>query len=305
MSELFRNSVVVVAVSLSSLASVACTTQKAEVTEDFSDLAGIDQKADSFSYRLKLLGTLVDGDAKHAAYTKTPRFRGYDFHAAAGDQVDVWVRSTTGDALAWVLDGKFRVIAKNDDADATTTDAHLAVTLPDSGVADGRYYLVFRDYHAQSRPFTIAFHTTPAGGAGWEARVEAKTTELVSAYTPLSDLGVDEATLPAAAKARWSASVAVLELPTAYKLTVDGRVAYLVLATDGSGEGNVVVGDLIDSAGRWFGHGIGHTVWDGGSGLGWQLDDSDPTVCACDASHHAVCTWLDGATTPSTSITCP
>lgn len=286
----------------------ACTASKAEVDEDFSDLASVDQKADYFSAKLKLLGTLTDGGSDRVRYTSNPRFRGYAFTAAEGDQVDVWVKGPGGDALAWVVDGKFKVIAKNDDASDQTYDSHIVTKLPASGVAGGKYYVIFRDYDMTSHYFTTSLKLQHgAGGDGaWLGAAEAEVTRLVDQFTGLDPLVVAMSTLPAAAKARAQADAEVLEAPSAYKVTVSGRPFYLVLTTDGSGEGNVVVVDLIDRAGVWFDHGIGHAVWDGGGGFNWTLDPSDPTMCKCisGAGAAATCTWMDGTVSRSTEITC-
>lgn len=156
--------------SLIATLTLACAdSAKPDVTEDFSDLAVMNQKADYFSSKLKLLGALEDGDTARVKYTKTPRFRGYELVAESGDEVDVWVRSSRGDALAWVVDGNFKVIAKNDDADETTYDAHLTVTLPESGTDDGRYYLIFRDYNVETRYFDIELHLASAAPTGTDA----------------------------------------------------------------------------------------------------------------------------------------
>ena len=286
-----------------------CTADKPEVDEDFTDLAGIDDKGDYFSSKLKVLGTLGDGDAVRARYTATPRFRGYSFTAAAGDQVDVWVKSTTGDALAWVVDGTYKVVAKNDDASADTYDAHVVTTLPASGVAGGRYYVIFRDYNLETRYFNVSLKKLAGapGDAAWRGQAQAEIVRLVNDFSPLEAFKVDKATIPAAAKARFDASAAVLETPWAYQVPVAGKPVYLVLATDGSGEGNTVVADLVDGAGVWFAHGVGHVVWDGGGGLSWTLDLADPTMCRCErgAGQPATCTWwADGSRTSSSEITC-
>ena len=166
--------------SLIATLTLACADGvKSDMTEDFSDLAVMNQKADYFSSKLKLLGTLEDGDTARVKYTKTPRFRGYDFVAEPGDELDVWVRSSRGDALAWVVDGNFKVVAKNDDADETTYDAHLTVTLPESGTDDGRYYVIFRDYNVESRYFDIELHLASAGSVG------ADTLSAAAAITAL------------------------------------------------------------------------------------------------------------------------
>lgn len=133
---------------------VACTASKVPVDEDFSALAGQDEKSDAFSYRMKTVGTLQYGQASSPFnYTKTPRFRAVRFDGAAGDDVDVWVRSTNGDPVAWILDSSFRVLGSNDDADEATLDAHITLTLPPSNAA--RHYIVMRDYDTRPARFTV------------------------------------------------------------------------------------------------------------------------------------------------------
>ena len=142
----------------------ACSGGKAEVDEDFSDLAQMDQKSDAFSYRLKLLGTVASGETMALLYTKIPRFRGFELTGSEGDQVDVWVRGPRGDALTWLLDSRFNVVAKNDDADESTLDSHIVATLPAS--TTGRYYIVLRDYYLESRRFEVELNTTPVQNPG-------------------------------------------------------------------------------------------------------------------------------------------
>jgi len=149
------------------LTVTACTDAKAPIDDDFSPLAGMDTKSDTFSYRMKIAGSLTYGQAQTVAYTKTPRYRAMKFAGNAGDQVDAWVRSTDGDAVAWLLDNSFHVIASNDDADDTTLDAHLAVTLPAS--ASVTHYIVFRDYQLASSHFAISL----AGVAATTCHVDA------------------------------------------------------------------------------------------------------------------------------------
>ena len=132
---------------------------KAPVDEDFSDLAGADEKSDAFSYRMKILGSLDYGQTSATvAYKSTPRFRAFKFAGHKGDQIDVWVRSTNGgDALAWVLDNKFNVVAQNDDAlEGGTLDSHITVTLPGNTDANiVTHYIVLRDYDLHAKKFTV------------------------------------------------------------------------------------------------------------------------------------------------------
>src|SRR5260221_7633930 len=98
---------------------VACAQQKAAVDDSFTSLDGVDQKSDAFSYRMKIVGSLDYGaNSSSVKYTSTPRYRAFKFSGRQYDNVDVWVKSTDGgDAVAWVLDNGFHVLATNDHAD--------------------------------------------------------------------------------------------------------------------------------------------------------------------------------------------
>jgi len=138
---------------LASLLLAACAQSgKTAVSDDFS---GLDAKADSFSYRMKIVGSLDMGTTSASTkYTHTPRYRAFKIAGHEGDLVDVWVRSSDGgDAVAWVLDNGFHVLASNDDADATTLDSHVTVTLPAN--ASATHYIVFRDYYTDTAHFTV------------------------------------------------------------------------------------------------------------------------------------------------------
>ena len=146
--------------ALASILFVAACAHKAPVTDDFSDLAGQDEKSDAFSYRMKLLGSLDYGQsAASAKYTHSPRYRAYKFGGNEGDRVDVWVRSNDGDAVAWVLDNSFQVVASNDDADDTTLDAHVVTTLPASDSIT--HYIVYRDYSLATAHFSVDLAAQP------------------------------------------------------------------------------------------------------------------------------------------------
>jgi hypothetical protein len=141
--------------------AAACTQQpKAPISDDFS---GLDAKADSFSYRMKIVGSLDYGQTSSSTkYTNSPRYRAFKFAGNQGDQVDVWVRSSDGgDAVAWLLDNSFKVVGSNDDADDTTVDSHIAVTLPAN--ASATHYVVFRDYYTDTAHFTVDLASTTAG----------------------------------------------------------------------------------------------------------------------------------------------
>lgn len=151
--------------SLIATSLLACAPGKAPVDDDFSDIAALDTKSDAFSYRMKIVASLDYGKTSDAVhYTKTPRYRAVKFAGKTGDAIDVWVRSAdSGDSVAWVLDNSFRVLGVNDDADDTTFDSHLHLTLPASTSAT--HYIVFRDYAMVAASFTVELAGPPAAPA--------------------------------------------------------------------------------------------------------------------------------------------
>lgn len=146
--------VILAAIPLTSVFACTDSTKSATLSDDFSDLSGQDEKSDAFSYRMKIVGSLDYGQTSASvAYSKRPRYRAFKFGGSAGDVIDVSVRSNDGDAVAWVLDNSFRVLASNDDADDTTTDALIHLTLPAN--ASITHYIVFRDYDLAKSHFTV------------------------------------------------------------------------------------------------------------------------------------------------------
>lgn len=140
-------------------ALAACEAGKPEVEEDFSALAQMDQKSDAFSATVKIVGSLDYGQTSApVSYRNPPKFRAFKFAGDAGDKVTVDVRSPNGgDAVAWVLNDSFQVLAANDDASVDTLDSHIEVTLTANKNPDIRtYYVLFRDYDLRRRAFTVA-----------------------------------------------------------------------------------------------------------------------------------------------------
>src|SRR4051794_19181195 len=124
--------------------------------DDFSDFS-LDVKSDSFTSKSKFLGTFSSGaKIPLVQYTKTPRYRMLALTGTAGLDADIWVRSTTagGDAVAYLLDYTKKVVFFNDDADKTTLDSHIALTLPAS---NGFYYLVVREYSGHKATFQVRY----------------------------------------------------------------------------------------------------------------------------------------------------
>src|SRR5262245_26827916 len=187
-----------VSLALLSVSLAACAQQKSAIDDTFGDLAGMDQKSDSFSYRMKIVGSLDYGQTSSSVkYTKTPRYRAFKFAGNEHDNVDVRVSSTDGgDSVAWVLDNGFHVLASNDDADDGSLDSHISLVLPAN--ASATHYVVFRDYDTKSAHFTVtlgggpAYDTScttdadcvavPAGGCCPDGRSAAVNTGSVDAY---------------------------------------------------------------------------------------------------------------------------
>jgi hypothetical protein len=132
---------------------------KEEVQDRFEGLTAADGKAD-LPGSIKLVGSLSYGETSATVvYKKVPKYRAFKFGGQKGDQVQVDVRSSNGgDAVAWVLDDSFKILAMNDDASENTYDAHLALTLPGNKNPDIiTYYIVFRDYDLlNNKKFTVS-----------------------------------------------------------------------------------------------------------------------------------------------------
>lgn len=140
------------------LFGAACGTPKVMPDESFTDLADADEKSDTFSYRMSVAGTIKSGETRWTRYNANPRFRAYRFAGAAGDRVDSWVRARNDDAVAWLTDGRFNVLASNDDADGTTLDAHLTATLK----AAGTHWIIFRTYDVVPATIDVSLNVTAA-----------------------------------------------------------------------------------------------------------------------------------------------
>jgi hypothetical protein len=118
---------------------------KAPVHDTFTKLSS--SKADSAA-----IGSLGFGKTTSPITVRANNYGWLMLSGNIGDDVSIWVRSTNGDAVAFLLDANDDVLAANDDADDTTTDAHIVATLP----ADGTYYIAFREYSYSSATFTVA-----------------------------------------------------------------------------------------------------------------------------------------------------
>src|SRR5437879_5850244 len=105
-----------------------CGAGKQDLNEDFTDLSGLDEKSDQFSKKLKLVGSLDYGQTSDdVKYHNPPKYRAFKFGGAKDDKVAVSVHSANGDAVAYLVDNAYKVVAKNDDSNGSS-DSHITAT---------------------------------------------------------------------------------------------------------------------------------------------------------------------------------
>jgi hypothetical protein len=148
----------VLLVGLAAVAALpACTGASSKTTPGDEFASIVDPKTDSVSGlpgHPTLVGSLAYGQTADATY-HSGRLA-FKFAGAPGDQVDIWVRSTDGDAVAWLYNDDGKKIALNDDADSTTLDSHInAKLIANRNPAIVTYYIVFRDYYSSDATFTV------------------------------------------------------------------------------------------------------------------------------------------------------
>ena len=153
-----------------------CVEAKAPVDDDVTAAFVADSKAD-LPTNTKYLGDLGKGGPTFpVVYTRSPRYRSVGFGGVSGDVVDIWVTSTDGDPVAWLLDFQGNVIAMNDDASSKTFDSHIHTTLTAS---NGRYFIYFREYSLHKSHMTVTETSSHVGGSAgdaetaWDAAVTA------------------------------------------------------------------------------------------------------------------------------------
>ena len=213
--------------ALLTLVSSACAIA-GDPDDDFTNLSEISVGSNPYS-NTRVVGTIDVGFSRRILYAHTPRYRAVKFHAQAGSQLELYVRSTQGDAMAWLTDIYFNVIAFNDDAN-DETNANISIG---SFAKTGDYYLVFRDKNLESHYFDVAVVQldVPSNAPSVDA-VEAAYESLVTSRT-LPTMEVPGGMLPFLARSlydRWHAEV--LATPglqvNAYALDVDRQTVWLV-----------------------------------------------------------------------------
>lgn len=143
------------------LTLVACANDEAD-----TELTSTVDSALRLPKKDEIVGPITYGESHTVHYEERPTYRAFRLDGKTGDTLDAWVRSTTGgDALLWVLRADGKTLARNDDADATTLDAHIALTLPRTEA----YFIVMRDKDFEDNDYVVSI----AGGGGSGAAVPA------------------------------------------------------------------------------------------------------------------------------------
>ncbi len=135
--------------------------------DEGTSLDGVAESEDSLRALApsEILGDIAWGTSMTTRYSATPRYRAYRFVSSADQTADVWVRSTDGDAEAWVVSGTFATLAHNNDASANNTDAHLSYAMK----AGSTYYLALREAHGHVATLKVSLNDTsgPSKNIDW------------------------------------------------------------------------------------------------------------------------------------------
>jgi hypothetical protein len=146
----FSSRIVLVAGLVAGLAAMTgCSASEGLPKED----------VESYESELRLsspryLGPIANGETKTNYYFNPPRYRAFGFYAKGGDEITADVKSLEGDAMGWITNSSFEVLAANDDASTTTYDSKVVYTVP-AGTASKAYRIVFRDYALLDATFTV------------------------------------------------------------------------------------------------------------------------------------------------------
>lgn len=107
------------------------------------------------------LGDIASGQTRSAYYKSSPRYRAFGFTAKGGDAVTIDIRSGLGDAVGWLTNETYDVLAFNDDASPSTWNSHIKYEVP-AGTPAQAYRIVFRDYDLFSATFHVSLSVVSA-----------------------------------------------------------------------------------------------------------------------------------------------
>jgi hypothetical protein len=132
-----------------------CSTEDASSKEEVASSAEQELKLSGTKY----LGKISNGQTKSVYYYYPPTYRSYGFDAKGGDSITVDIKSVYGDAMGWITDASYNVLAQNDDASSSTLDSKVKYKVP-SSLATKSYRIVFRDYDLLEATFNTKLTIT-------------------------------------------------------------------------------------------------------------------------------------------------
>ncbi len=142
---------VVAGLLVTAFAAVAgCSAESSAKEED--DVAATESELKLSGTRY--LGKISNGETRSGYYYSPPTYRSYGFDAKGGDEITVDVKSVYGDAVGWITDSSYNVLAFNDDASSRTLDSKVKYKVP-AGQSARSYRIVFRDYDLLEATFNV------------------------------------------------------------------------------------------------------------------------------------------------------
>jgi hypothetical protein len=140
--------------------SAGCSVGSGDSSKDAIGSYDSDLKLTDVLYR----GTIAPNETKNEHYSTPPTYRAFGFDAKGGEEITLDVRSVNGDAVAFLTDADYEVLASNDDAAPNTYDSRVVYKVPD-GRAAKSYRVVFRDYGLVEATFKVTLMIrTPNSG---------------------------------------------------------------------------------------------------------------------------------------------
>ena len=131
----------------------------------------------------RYLGKIKSGETRTGYYYAPPTYRSYGFDAKGGDELTVDVKSVYGDAVGFITDSSYNVLAFNDDASSSTLDSKMKYKIP-SDLPARSYRIVFRDYDLLEATFSVTLSiksTAPAacsyGGQTYQSGDQFEATD--------------------------------------------------------------------------------------------------------------------------------
>ena len=141
------------AIAFASLAG--CSTESSGKESD--DVGSIESELKLSGTRY--LGKLANGETRTGYYYNPPRYRSFGFDAKGGDEITVDIKSAEGDAVGYITDSYYTVLAYNDDYSSSTLDSKVKLKGP-AGQAAKSFRIVFRDYDLLDATFTVKLSIT-------------------------------------------------------------------------------------------------------------------------------------------------